>query len=134
MKKFDLQGIEIQMNYHEAFKFIASPQNLPKWTHAFKTANEKNAELQTPQGVAVIKLTTAISESSGTIDWHMEFPDGSKGSAFSRLVELAPGQILYTFTLLAPPVPLEALEGALAQQSKTLAQELQNLKKILEHS
>ena len=132
MKKFDLQGVEILANYREAFNFISKPQNLTKWTQAFKSADDTTAELQTPQGVATIKLKTSLSESTGTIDWHMEFADGSKGSAFSRLLELEQGLVLYSFTLLAPPVPLEILEGTLMQQSKTLAQELQNLKKMLE--
>jgi predicted RNase H-like HicB family nuclease len=33
---------------------------------------------------------------------------------------------------MAPPAPLEALEGALEAQAKTLAKELRRLKEVLE--
>jgi hypothetical protein len=46
-------------------------------------------------------------------------PDGGSGS-------------IYCFVLMAPPVPLEAIEGALEAQRKTLAAELARLKEILE--
>jgi hypothetical protein len=38
---------------------------------------------------------------------------------------------LYSFVLLAPPVPLEQVEGALAEQAKVLRQELAALEERL---
>lgn len=46
-------------------------------------------------------------------------PDGDRGS-------------VYSFVLMAPPVPLEALEGALSAQVEILANELKALKARLE--
>jgi hypothetical protein len=38
---------------------------------------------------------------------------------------------IYTFVLKAPPVPLERLEGALAEQSRILTTELATLVRLL---
>lgn len=62
----------------------------------------------------------------------MTFPDRSVATAFSRVVEMDPDHCIFTFVLTPPPVPLEQLEGALEAQSRTLAEELKKLKKILE--
>lgn len=67
----------------------------------------------------------------GTIDWTMIFPDGSAARAYSRVIAVG-DRILYSFVLTAPPVPLEQLEGALEQQSRTLSEELARLRRILE--
>ena len=45
---------------------------------------------------------------------------------------MAGDRSVYSFVLMAPPVPLEALEGALSTQMAVLAQELQTLKARLE--
>ncbi len=69
---------------------------------------------------------------TGTIDWKMTFPDGAIGVAYSRVTPDGEARSVYSFVLMAPPVPLEALEGALKAQSETLAKELLRLKDILE--
>ena len=61
----------------------------------------------------------------------MKMPDGTIGKAFSRLTELPNGNVLYSFILLAPPVPVEQVEGTLESQKKLLANELKNLEKFL---
>jgi len=132
MKTYDLQGTEIKADFHSVFNYIANPENLPKWAHAFKSVAKGRAVLQTPQGSTGIRLRTASSEAQGTVDWTMEFPDGAIARAFSRVVKHKDDAVLYTFTLLAPPVPLEMIEGALAQQSRTLGEELIRLRQILE--
>ncbi len=129
-KTFDVQSVELLTGYKAAFSFISNPENLPKWTSAFKQADKKSALLVTPAGDLKIGLTTVISE-SGTIDWHMKMPDGTIGKAFSRLTELPNGNVLYSFILLAPPVPVEQVEGTLESQKKLLANELKNLEKFL---
>lgn len=133
MKTFDLQGVEIKGNFRSVFDYIANPENLPHWAHAFKSVTGDRAVLQTPQGSTEIRLRTARSEAEGTVDWILEFPGGEVGRAFSRVLRHKPGAVLYTFTLLAPPVPLEMIEGALAQQSRTLGEELIRLRQILEN-
>lgn len=131
VKTFDVQSIELHTDFKKAFAYIADPKNLPQWTSAFKEADQESALLITPKGELKIGLTT-VSTDSGTIDWYMKMPDGAIGKAFSRLTELPDGNVLYCFVLLAPPVPVEQVEGTLNEQKKLLANELNNLKRILE--
>ncbi len=132
MKRFDVQSIGIDRPRAEVFEFIAEPANLPKWTHVFRRADARHAELVTPNGAVQIALATAADAATGTIDWRMTFPDGTEGWAYSRVTGDAADRSVYAFTLMAPPVPLEALEGALAAQQSILAQELRKLKALLE--
>ena len=131
MKNFDAQSIEIQTGFHHAFTYIANPKTLPEWTHAFKRVSDGTAMMATPQGSVPIRLAVNSSSRHGMIDWIMDFPDGSRATAFSRLVEAGKNRCVYTFTLMPPPVPLEQLEGALEQQAKTLQEELARLARIL---
>jgi hypothetical protein len=48
------------------------------------------------------------------------------------VVENSDGKSIYSFILLAPPVPIEKLEGTLKEQEGILSKELRNLKRILE--
>ena len=79
-----------------------------------------------------IGLRTDANADTGTVDWRLEFPDGSVALAQSRVTETTRGTAIYSFVLHAPPVPLEQLEGALAQQRETLRTELSTLKDLLE--
>ncbi|KUP94047.1 SRPBCC family protein [Tritonibacter horizontis] len=132
MKTHDVQSISIAKPRADVFAYIANPANLPDWTNAFKSADAERAELVTPNGAVPIRLETRASAEQGTIDWIMTFPDGSVGAAYSRVTEDAGNSSIYSFVLMAPPVPLEALEGALEAQKKTLATELVSLRKRLE--
>src|SRR6266849_2840629 len=131
MKTFDVQSIEIQTDFHRAFTYIADAKTLPEWTHAFNEVSDGTAVMATPQGSVPIRLAVNSSARHGTIDWIMDFPDGSRATAFSRLIEAGKNRCIYIFTLMAPPVPLEQLEGALEQQAKVLEQELASLARIL---
>ncbi|HRC85947.1 MAG TPA: SRPBCC family protein [Thermoanaerobaculia bacterium] len=131
-RKFEVQGVELQVPVERAFSYIADPARLPSWTSAFATVEGERACLRTPAGEVEIGLAVESSADRGTIDWHMSFPDGSVAVAYSRVVALSPGSSAYSFVLTAPPVPLEQLEGALDAQSRTLAAELLRLKGLLE--
>jgi len=131
-KNFDVQNVLIHAQPDKVFDYIANPANLPKWTNVFKQANAKEAVLATPEGEVAIKLEVNASKAHGTVDWYMTFPDGSLGTAYSRITPNDGGRSsVYTFVLLAPPVPLEQLEGTLKQQIEILAEELKNLQNIL---
>jgi hypothetical protein len=132
MKNFDVQGIELAVPASQAWRAIADPGRLPDWTRAFSKVEDGRAVLKTPNGAVTIGLEVAASEPHGTVDWTMTFPDGSVGHANSRVVPLGAQRCVYAFVLLPPPVPLEQLEGALAAQSLTLAEELRRLKALLE--
>ncbi|HSB64790.1 MAG TPA: SRPBCC family protein [Thermoanaerobaculia bacterium] len=133
MKSFDVQGIALDVPREEAFAFIADPGYLPRWTSAFASATTRQAVLRTPRGEVRIKLEVKASAEQGTVDWKMTFPDGNVATAFSRIVEIDRARCVFSFILTPPPVPLEDLEGALEAQSRTLAGELANLKRILDH-
>ena len=131
MKTFDVQSISINASRDRVFAYIRQPETLPLWTNAFAQANAKRALLRTPQGEVEIGFETLVSEQAGSVDWRMTYPDGSVGMAYSRVV--ADGEAaIYSFILMAPPLPLEALEGALAAQSVILSEELKTVKTILE--
>ena len=130
MRDFDVQTIEVPVPIDVAFEYIADPLTLPAWTHAFQSVADGRATLATPRGTVEVALEVRAARESGTVDWLMTFPDGSVGRAYSRLVGRG-SRTLYSFMLLAPPVPLEQLEGALEEQAKVLAQELVALRERL---
>lgn len=132
MRRYDVQHVELETRPDLALAYLADSARLPEWTRAFASVSGSRARLRTPRGEVEVELETRASRTLGTVDWHMRFPDGSLASAFSRLVEIAPGRCAYTFVLTAPPVPLEQLEGALDEQSRTLSAELAALKARLE--
>lgn len=132
MRGFDVQGIELEVAADVAFAYIAEPARLPEWTAAFASVSDGRALMRTPQGEVMISLEVEAAAEQGTIDWRMGFPDGSVATAYSRVVALGGGRSVYSFVLTPPPLPLEELEGALAAQSRTLAEELRRLKQILE--
>lgn len=128
LKNFDVQSVAVNADAEQLFDFVASPTNLPIWTNAFKQADDEHAILATPQGEVPIRLEVKASKEHGAIDWYMHFPDGSLGTAYSRVTPNDGGKTsVFTFVLMAPPVPLEQLEGALEQQKVILAEELKNL-------
>jgi len=127
IKTFDVQSVELPAAFQKAFDYIANPRNLPGWTSAFSQADDSSALLATPNGSLEIGLKTLADPTTGTIDWHMTMPDGSVGKVFSRLTELPNGNVVYSFVLPAPPVPVEQVEGTLEQQKQLLAQEMRNL-------
>ncbi len=131
MKTFEVQGIEIRASFEKIFGYIAAAQNLPKWTSAFKEASPARALLQTPQGAVEVALAVKAERAAGTIDWTMAFPDGNVATAYSRVVSVGENRCIYSFILLAPPVPLEQLEGTLDQQAQTLREELMKLPALL---
>lgn len=132
MEMFDVQGIEIRAPRRAVFEWVSRPQNLSRWAHAFELADDAMARLRTPQGMVTIGLRTSANADAGTVDWRLEFPDGSIALAQSRVTETTRGTSIYSFVLHAPPVPLEQLEGALAEQRETLRTELATLKALLE--
>lgn len=131
MNPFRVESVSLNSSPEKAFVYIAEPKNLPKWTHAFKSAWDGKATMITPAGEVEVDLKVNASAAEGTIDWHMTFPDGSAASAYSRVLPASSGKSVYSFVLMAPPVPLEQLEGTLDQQARILRHELETLSTIL---
>jgi len=131
MKTFNVQTIEIDLPFDQVFDYIADAQTLSEWTNAFKSVSNGKAVMATPNGAIEIKLTVQAARNQGTIDRIMTFPNGSVATAYSRVISPDPGRSLYSFILLAPPVLLEQLEGALEAQSDILREELAQLRATL---
>lgn len=134
MDSFRVESVVIKTEREKAFRYISDPKNLPEWTSAFKHVQDGKATMATPAGALDVGLRVTASASEGTIDWHMTFPDGSGGSAYSRVIPESGGSCIYSFMLMAPPVPLEQLEGTLNQQAHILREELTKLSAILSRS
>src|SRR5262245_47368290 len=132
MRSFDVQSIELACDYERAFHYISMPENLVEWTAFFKSVQNGRATILTPDGELEIGLEVKANQSVGNVDWFMTMPDGNVGRAISRLVPNQPNTTIYTFVLLAPPVPLEEVEGTVEQQMGILRAELARLKEILE--
>ena len=132
MRMFDVQGIEILAPARTVFDFVKVPANLPRWAHAFVSADAHHAVLRTPAGSVEAGLTVAADEDAGVVDWQLRFADGGIAVAQSRVTPTTRDSSIYSFVLHAPPVALEQIEGALDAQSVTLRAELAQLKAILE--
>ena len=48
MRMFDVQGIEITAPRRKVFEFLRDPENLPRWAHAFVSAENGCARLRLP--------------------------------------------------------------------------------------
>ncbi len=127
MKTFDVQSIEIEAPFAKVFAYVSEANNLPEWTSAFKKVSDGRALIQTPRGSVEVALTVNSSREHGTVDWVMTFPDGKVARAYSRIVDVGKDHSILIFILMAPPVPLEQLEGALGEQSQILREELSRL-------
>ena len=132
MRMFDVQGIEIMAPRHKVFTFLRDPANLPRWAHAFASAGNGRARLETPAGAVDVGLRVTADQDSGIVDWRLAFPDGSVSVAQSRVTETTRGTCIYSFVLHAPPVALEHVEGALDAQRALLQSELATLKSLME--
>jgi len=132
MRMFDVQGIEIAAPRRRVFEFLSEPANLPRWAHAFESAEHGRAHLQTPSGAVDVALEVTADADTGVIDWRLTFPDGGGGIAQSRVTETSRGTCVYSFVLHAPPVALEHVEGALDAQRALLQSELATLKCLME--
>ena len=132
MRMFDVQGIEIHAPRSTVFEFVRNPHNLPRWASAFKWIHDGRASLETPAGAVDVQLAVSANAEAGTVDWWLEFPDGSVGMAQSRVTDTPRSTCIYSFVLHAPPVALEQIEGALEAQRVTLASEIATLKRLME--
>ena|SRR5437588_11780589 len=132
MDGFRVESIRIKAGFDKVFAYLAAPENLPQWTHAFRSVRDGRAVMATQAGTVEVGLRIDSSRAEGTIDWRMKFPDGNEASAYSRLVRQSDQACVYSFVLLAPPVPLAQLEGALDQQVQILREELKRLSQILD--
>jgi hypothetical protein len=132
MRMFDVQGIEIAAPRRKVFEFLREPANLPRWAHAFVSAGNGRARLETPEGAMEVGLEVTADADTGVVDWRLAFPDGSIGLAQSRVTETTRATCIYSFVLHAPAVALEQVEVALDAQRAQLQPELATLKSLMD--
>ena len=87
MRMFDVQGIEIHAPRGKVFEFLRNPANLPQWAHAFTSAEDSRARLETPSGAVDVRLDMSADAETGTVDWRLAFLMGasvSRGRASPR--------------------------------------------------
>jgi hypothetical protein len=60
---------------HKVFEFVREPANLPRWAHAFVSAGDGRARLETPAGTVDIGLEVSADAQTGTVAWRLAFPD-----------------------------------------------------------
>jgi hypothetical protein len=82
MRTFDVQSIELDVPFADAFRYLADPTTLLEWTHAFRAVDDRRATMATRGGTVQVGLRVDPSEAHGTIDWTLTFPNGaSRGRA-----------------------------------------------------
>ncbi|QGJ79129.1 hypothetical protein C3L21_35585 (plasmid) [Sinorhizobium meliloti] len=79
----------------------------------------------------LIHFETHASETHGTVDWKLTFPDGNSGWAYSRLTRNIEG-VIFAFNFVLPPMPEDELEKARLAQKANIENELANAKAALE--
>ena len=67
MRMFDVRGVEIMAPCHKVFEFLREPGNLPRWAHAFVSAGDGRARLETPAGAVDIALDVLADAETGTV-------------------------------------------------------------------
>ena len=68
MRMFDVQGVEITASRRKVFEFLREPANLPRWAHAFVSAGNGRARLETPAGPWNIGLQVTADADTGVVD------------------------------------------------------------------
>ena len=123
------QSITLECRPEAAFEFLSNPENLPKWATGFcrRIRNEGGHWIaETPEGEVEVRLVTAPEQ--GVVDFHLSPEPGLELIALSRVVPNGDGAE-YLFTQHQPPgMPEEIFRN----QVRTLREELQVLKRILE--
>jgi hypothetical protein len=131
MRTFDVQGIEIHAPRGRVFEFIRNPHNLPRWAHAFQSADEHSARLKHRRAASMWVFRSPPSQTPARSIGRWSFPTEPLGRALARDRDDA-WNVDLQLRAACPPVPLEQVEGALDVQRATLRSELATLKSLLE--
>jgi hypothetical protein len=131
VQTFDVQATELEASYEKAFKYIADPANLSQWTLGLTEADDTTALIKRPEGKIKIGFSTKANFELGTIGWQMSMPNGSTAIAYSRLMKLANGNVMYSFTFSVDPSTTEKVQEHVETQAKVITQELSNLRTLL---
>jgi hypothetical protein len=123
--------VELNVPAEVAHRFLSDIDNLPRWATVFCRKLEKSADgyhhLETPQGPMLFSIKADAA--SGVVDM---FGGATKDQMIywpARAVALGVSHSALIFTMFQwPGITDESFEG----QSRALASELENMKRILE--
>jgi hypothetical protein len=127
--KADTKSISIEADPVKVARFLADPQNLPRWAVGFaKSVRSENGRWLVKTGVGEVGLRVAFAEAQGTVDFWISPAPGLEALAASRVLPRGEGSE-YVFTQFqAPGMP----EDAFNQSIKAVERELTVLKALLE--
>ena len=68
MQLFDVQSVEILAPRGKVFEFLRKPESLPHWAHAFVSAGDGRARLETPAGAVDVALSVSADPETAARD------------------------------------------------------------------
>lgn len=97
MDSFKVESVRIKSTPEKAFRYVADPKNLPRWTHAFKRVHNGKAIMATPAGAVEVglqgptELLQITCSDSARAGWRNK-DSRSKGSAriWKRVCQTVP--------------------------------------------
>ena len=124
--------VELEVPAEQAHRFLAQIDNLPRWATVFCRALKKSPDgrhrIDTPQGEMLFRISA--DPQSGAVDMFGGPSEDRMTYWPARVVRLGPTQSAFLFTMFQwPGMSGESFEG----QSRALAAELQNVKRVLEN-
>jgi uncharacterized protein YndB with AHSA1/START domain len=125
----DTKTVAIAASPDKVWKFLANPENLPRWAVGFAKAVKRDGErwLVTTGG-GEVALRIVADQKLGVIDFRMSPAPGVEGVAASRVVPSGDG-VEYVFTQFQAPGMSDEI---FAKNVQALAHELTVLKALLE--
>jgi hypothetical protein len=117
-------SVILEIPYERAFAYLAYWRTQPEWaTNFVKAVRQEDSQLCMPTPFGEVPIEWRTDPRLGTID--ILFPGGNLLP--TRLSAMGDGSLIYTFCM-----PAEALEEGFPEGQRGMAEELLNLKRILE--
>jgi len=125
----DTKTIAIRALPDKVWKFLANPENLPRWAVGFAKAIRKDGErwLVTTGG-GEVALRIVADQKLGVVDFWLSPAPGTEGFAASRVLPNGDG-VEFVFTQFQAP---DMSDEIFAKNVQALAHELTVLKALLE--
>ena len=125
----DTKTVSIDAPATNVLRFLAAPDNLPRWAVGFaRSVRQENGRWYVQTGGGELPIRIITDEAAGIVDFRITVQPGVEVLAASRVVPRGPG-CEYVFTQFqAPGMPDEAFARSVA----ALEHELKVLKAIAE--
>lgn len=125
----DTQAVSIESPAGKVARFLADPENLPRWAVGFaKSVRQEGGRWSVRTAAGEMALRVASDLGNGVVDFHISPAPGVAALAASRVIPRGPG-CEYVFTQFQGP---GMSDEAFGQSVKALAHELTVLKALME--